>query len=41
VLNRDGHIEHWSEFTQGSHFPAMEVPDLLVDDVRKSFRGLR
>jgi hypothetical protein len=23
-------MEHWSEFDWGSHFPAMEVPDLLV-----------
>jgi pimeloyl-ACP methyl ester carboxylesterase len=37
-----GHeIEHWSEFDRGGHFPAMEVPDLLVDDVRRFFRTLR
>jgi pimeloyl-ACP methyl ester carboxylesterase len=41
VLNRDGHIGHWSEFEGGGHFPAMEVPDLLVADVRKFFRDLR
>jgi len=41
VLNRDGHIEHWSEFDRGGHFPAMEVPDLLVDDVRAFFRRYR
>jgi hypothetical protein len=41
VLNGDGHIEHWSEFESGGHFPAMEVPELLVGDVRKFFRGLR
>ena len=34
-------IVHWSEFDRGGHFAAMEVPDLLVDDVRKFFRGLR
>lgn len=34
-------IEHWSEFDRGGHFAAMETPDLLVDDVRKFFRGLR
>ena len=32
---------HWSEFDRGGHFPAMEVPDLLVGDVRAFFRGLR
>jgi epoxide hydrolase len=41
VLNPDGHIEHWSEFERGGHFPALEVPDLLVGDVRSFFRGLR
>jgi epoxide hydrolase len=34
-------VVHWSEFDRGGHFPAMEVPDLLVGDVRTFFRGLR
>jgi epoxide hydrolase len=33
--------EQWSEFDRGGHFPAMEVPNLLVGDVREFFRGLR
>ena len=41
VLNPDGHIEHWSEFERGGHFPAMEEPELLVADVRTFFRDLR
>jgi epoxide hydrolase len=41
VLNRDGQIEHWTEFERGGHFPAMEAPDLLVTDVREFFRDLR
>ncbi|HEX6580279.1 MAG TPA: epoxide hydrolase, partial [Actinomycetota bacterium] len=41
VLNGDGHVEHWSEFESGGHFPAMEEPELLVDDIRKFFRDLR
>jgi len=41
VLNRDGHIEHWSEFERGGHFPAMEVPDLIVEDIRTFFHQLR
>ena len=41
VLNSDGRIEHWSEFERGGHFPALEVPDLLVGDVRTFFRELR
>jgi len=41
VLNRDGHVAHWSEFEGGGHFPAVEVPDLLVGDIRTFFRALR
>jgi epoxide hydrolase len=36
-----GQIAHWSEFDRGGHFPAMEVPDLLVGDVRRFFGTLR
>ncbi|MGH3681555.1 MAG: epoxide hydrolase family protein [Natronosporangium sp.] len=36
-----GQITHWSEYDRGGHFPAMEVPDLLADDVRAFFRPLR
>ena len=32
-------IVHWSEFDRGGHFAAMEVPDLLVGDVRAFFRA--
>ena len=34
-------IVHWSEFDRGGHFAAMEVPDLLVGDVRAFFRAVR
>ena len=34
-------VTHWSEFDGGGHFAAMEVPDLLVGDVRAFFRRLR
>ena len=34
-------ITHWTEFGRGGHFAAMEVPDLLVGDVREFFRPLR
>lgn len=33
-------IGHWSEFTDGGHFPAMEEPELLADDIRTFFRGI-
>ena len=41
MMDPDHEIEHWSEFDRGGHFPAMEVPDLLVGDVRTFFRTLR
>jgi pimeloyl-ACP methyl ester carboxylesterase len=33
-------ITHWSEFYSGGHFPALEVPGLLVGDVREFFGSL-
>ena len=41
IAECDNNVVHWSEFGRGGHFPAMEVPDLLVGDVRAFFRGLR
>jgi epoxide hydrolase len=38
---RGNTIVHWSDFERGGHFAAMEVPDLLIGDVREFFRGLR
>jgi hypothetical protein len=37
VMDPDGAIEHWSEFDRGGHFPAMETPDLLTNDLRDFF----
>jgi pimeloyl-ACP methyl ester carboxylesterase len=34
-------IRHWSEHDRGGHFPALEAPDLLVNDLRTFFRHLR
>ncbi|WKG08041.1 epoxide hydrolase [Nocardia sp. PE-7] len=33
-------IDHWSEFTEGGHFPAMEATELLADDIRAFFHGI-
>ncbi|ADH68106.1 epoxide hydrolase family protein [Nocardiopsis dassonvillei] len=33
-------IGHWSEFTEGGHFPAMEATELLADDIRAFFHGV-
>jgi microsomal epoxide hydrolase len=34
-------IRRWTVMPRGGHFAALEVPDLLVDDVRAFFRDLR
>ncbi|HSA52373.1 MAG TPA: epoxide hydrolase [Yinghuangia sp.] len=34
-------IVHWSEFDRGGHFPGLEVPDLLAEDIRKFFLTVR
>ena len=41
LAERTHDIVHWSEFDRGGHFPAMEVPDLLVGDLREFFRRFR
>ena len=34
-------VTHWSVFDTGGHFPAIEEPQLLVQDLRTFFRPLR
>jgi len=34
-------IVHWTRMPRGGHFAALEEPELLIDDVRTFFRGLR
>jgi len=34
-------VQHWFEAPRGGHFPALETPDLLVDELRAFFRPLR
>lgn len=41
VVERFHNIVHWSEFDRGGHFPALEVSDLLIQDLRTFFRPLR
>jgi pimeloyl-ACP methyl ester carboxylesterase len=41
VIDPEHQIAHWSEFTDGGHFAAMEAGDLLIEDVRTFFRSLR
>jgi pimeloyl-ACP methyl ester carboxylesterase len=33
-------MSHWSDFAEGGHFPAMEEPKLLADDIRAFLRGV-
>jgi pimeloyl-ACP methyl ester carboxylesterase len=34
-------VRFWVEHDQGGHFPALEVPQLVIDDLRGFFAGLR
>jgi pimeloyl-ACP methyl ester carboxylesterase len=34
-------ITRWTDLDQGGHFAALEIPDVLVTDVREFFRDLR
>jgi epoxide hydrolase len=37
----NNNIVRWTEFDRGGHFAALEEPDLLIGDLRESFRGFR
>jgi epoxide hydrolase len=41
IAERQFNLVRWTEFDRGGHFSAMEVPDLVVDDLRAFFRTLR
>jgi epoxide hydrolase len=41
LVDRDNRTVHYNEYDRGGHFPAMEVPDLFVNDVRTFFRRVR
>jgi pimeloyl-ACP methyl ester carboxylesterase len=41
IAERVHNIVHWSEFDRGGHFAAMEVPELVVGDLRKFYRRFR
>jgi pimeloyl-ACP methyl ester carboxylesterase len=38
---RSLHIERWNVMPRGGHFAALEVPDLLVEELRAFYRPLR
>ncbi|WP_246861180.1 epoxide hydrolase family protein [Bacillus sp. REN3] len=41
LAEKEYDIVHWTEFELGGHFAAMEVPDLLTEDLRAFFRRFR
>ena len=41
IDERPANVRHWSVYDSGGHFPAIEEPDLLVQDLRTFFRPLR
>jgi epoxide hydrolase len=41
LVDPTGAAAQWSEFDSGGHFPALEVPDLLADDLHKFIGGHR
>jgi pimeloyl-ACP methyl ester carboxylesterase len=41
MLDPTDSLTRWTEHSEGGHFPALEVPDLLVEDIRTFFRPLR
>jgi pimeloyl-ACP methyl ester carboxylesterase len=40
-VERGYNIQRWSDFPRGGHFPALEEPELLAEDIRAFFRPLR
>lgn len=40
LISLMGEPDRWSFFDRGCHFPAMEVPDLLVEDIRQFFSAI-
>ncbi|MEU9255504.1 epoxide hydrolase family protein [Streptomyces sp. NPDC048270] len=40
IAARTDNIVRWTSYDRGGHFPAMEVPELLVGDVRAFFRQM-
>ncbi|MDG4783096.1 hypothetical protein O7614_25875 [Micromonospora sp. WMMD961] len=41
VTRRYPDLRYWKEHDRGGHFPALEVPELLIADLRAFFRLLR
>jgi pimeloyl-ACP methyl ester carboxylesterase len=40
-VEKSYNVTRWTEMNSGGHFPALEEPDLLVNDIRAFFQDLR
>ena len=40
-VERGYNVQHWTDMHRGGHFAAAEEPELLAEDIRAFFRGLR
>ena len=41
LAREHANLVHWTEMPRGGHFAASEEPELLVQDLRAFFKGLR
>lgn len=41
LAERTYNVTRWAEYPHGGHFPALEEPQVLADDIRQFFRPLR
>jgi pimeloyl-ACP methyl ester carboxylesterase len=41
LAERTDNVVHWTNLDRGGHFPGLEVPDLLIGDLRAFFRLVR
>ena len=41
LFDPEHQVPHWTEYSQGGHFPAMEEPAILAADLRQFFTSLR
>ena len=41
IAERNNKIARWSEFDKGGHFAALEVPEILTEDIREFTRDFR
>jgi pimeloyl-ACP methyl ester carboxylesterase len=41
MLDPAGTVARWTEYDRGGHFPGLEAPDLLAEDLRSFFRDHR